>query len=123
MRKETKKTAGSDELVRRAAQSALQKKAARVVIIDLGAESAIADRILLCEGENEVHTRAIAQAVIADLKERDDTLWNQEGMEEGRWILLDYVDVIVSVMLPELRAYYGLDDLWKEYPRENVADG
>jgi len=68
---------------------------------------------VVCEGDNTSHTSAVANGVIAELKARHGTApWHHEGVEDGRWALIDYTDVVVHVMLREVRKYYDLESLW-----------
>ena len=89
--------------------------ALNITTIDLQGLSGPADWFVICEGDNTVHNRACADRVFLHLKENFATRpWQREGIEEGRWILLDYSDVIVHIMLDELRGFYNLEKLWKE---------
>ena len=75
-------------------------------------KSGAADWFIICQADNTSHTSAIADGVIKALKEKHTSPWHQEGLEDGRWALIDYTDVIVHVMLPELREFYDLESLW-----------
>jgi len=90
-----------------------EKLAERIAVIDLRKVSAAADWFIVCSGDNTSHTTAVANEVIAALKERHRTApWHHEGVEDGRWALIDYTDVVVHVMLEEVREYYNLESLW-----------
>ena len=110
------------ELVDIAITNVLNKKAENIVLLNPGDQSEIAEWFLICQGNNEIQNRAIADAIIYDLKEKNNTPWHKEGLEEGRWILLDYSDVIIHILLPELRAYYELEKLWIDYPRTEISE-
>jgi len=89
------------------------KLAERVAVIDLRNVSAAADWFIVCSGDNTSHTTAVANSVIATLKNSHGTApWHYEGVEDGRWALIDYTDVVVHVMLNEVREYYNLESLW-----------
>jgi len=89
------------------------KLAEKIAVIDLRKVSATADWFIVCSGDNTSHTTAVASEVIGDLKERYKTApWHHEGVEDGRWALIDYSDVVVHVMLEEVREYYDLESLW-----------
>jgi ribosome-associated protein len=89
------------------------KLAERIAVIDLRSVAAAADWFVVCSGDNTSHTTAVANEVIAALKERHGTApWHHEGIEDGRWALIDYTDVVVHVMLDEVREYYNLEGLW-----------
>jgi ribosome-associated protein len=90
-----------------------ERLAERIAVIDLRGVSAAADWFVICQGDNTSHTTAVADAVIAELKEKHGTApWHNEGIEDGRWALIDYTDVVVHVMLADVRAYYDLEGLW-----------
>ena len=109
------------ELVDAVVQALEEKLAEKIVVLDLRGVSAAADWFVVCQGDNTSHTSAVASSVIAALKEKHATApWHHEGVEEGRWALIDYTDVVVHVMLPELREYYGLEALWE---KKNILIG
>jgi len=99
-----------------------QKKAEHIVLFNPGKESSIADWFLVCEGTNEVHNRAIGNAILQGLKEIGSPPWHHEGIEQGRWILIDFIDIVVNIILPELRHYYELDKLWEQCEPVYVTD-
>ncbi|MDR0330365.1 MAG: ribosome silencing factor [Chitinispirillales bacterium] len=102
------------ELVDAVVQALEEKLAEKIVALDLRGVSAAADWFVVCQGDNTSHTSAAANSVIATLKGKHATApWHSEGVEDGRWALIDYTDVVVHVMLPEVREYYGLEALWK----------
>ncbi len=90
-----------------------EKLAERIAVIDLRKVSAAADWFIVCSGDNTSHTTAVANEVIGALKARHGTApWHYEGIEDGRWALIDYTDVVVHVMLDDVRKYYDLESLW-----------
>ncbi len=101
---------------------AVAKKAEGLVLLNPGDQSGIAEWFFICHGSNEIHNKAIAEAVLVGLKEKNTPPWHTEGINEGRWILLDYSDVVVSIMLPELREYYALETLWEGCPRIDIQE-
>lgn len=114
------------ELARRVAAAALNKKAEDIKIFDLRRLSTVADFFVICTGITDIHTRAIHHGVVEELQKLDVRPWHIEGASLGRWILIDYVDVVVHIFQPELREFYGLERLWgdariEEITEENVA--
>jgi ribosome-associated protein len=90
-----------------------EKLAEKISVLDLRKVSAAADWFIVCSGDNTSHTAAVANWVIGALKERHGTApWHYEGIEDGRWALIDYTDVVAHVMLKEVREYYDLESLW-----------
>ena len=88
------------------------KKAENISLVNLSESVGIADWFVICQGDNAPHNRAIADAIAEGLKEKKVNAWHIEGREDSRWILLDFSDVVAHVMLPELRDYYNLEELW-----------
>lgn len=107
-----KNTVRGQALLRCIADAALAKKAEDIIVLGLKQEAGIADWFLVCQGDNPLHTRAIADGIMDSLFEHGLSPWHVEGLIEGRWVLIDYSDVIVHVMIPEARRYYGLEELW-----------
>lgn len=111
------------ELAREAARLTLTKRAEDVVILDLRALDGVCDFFVIATGHSEIQVRAIADAVEEGLREsRRLKPWHSEGFEARRWVLLDYVDVVVHVFHARAREYYLLDKLWGDAAREDVAD-
>lgn len=102
--------------------SAQEKLGEKIVIIDHRKSASTADYFIICESETNVQNRAIADAILDNCAEKGTFPWRQEGGNEGRWILLDFSDVVVHIMLPELRTYYNLEDLWSTGIRTDVPD-
>lgn len=101
------------ELATRAAEYALEKKAADVKLLDLRDISDVADFFLICSGNSDVQVRAIADHIEMELKKKHATrVLGVEGLPSANWVLLDYVDVIIHIFLPEKRNFYGLELLW-----------
>ncbi|MBM4116811.1 ribosome silencing factor [bacterium] len=116
--------ASSAELAREAAQHALAKKAEDLVVLDLRTLSPIADFFVIATGLSDVHVRAIADSVQEGLLagSRRAKPWHLEGNDTLRWVLLDYVTVVVHVFQRGTREYYGLERFWGDAPREEIAD-
>jgi ribosome-associated protein len=93
--------------------AAVEKKADDVTVLNLGRDTGIADWFVICQGDNVMHTRAIADCIRDDLKKLNAKPWHVEGEEEGRWIIMDFSDVVVHVMTPQVREFYRIEDLWK----------
>ena len=111
----------SQEIAEQAALSMLAKNAADVMIIDLRGLSSIADYFVIGTAGSEPQIKAVVEQVAGDLKERDTAPWHTEGRQSWRWVLLDYVDVVIHVFRAEVRAFYGLERLWGDAPRIAVS--
>ena len=100
----------------RAARAASEKKATDIVAIDVSDKLAITDVFLILTGSNDRQVKAISDAVEAALDLIDVDPIRREGTQQGRWILLDYIDIVVHIQHEEERAFYDLERLWKDCP-------
>jgi ribosome-associated protein len=103
-----------------AARSALEKKARDVVTLHLAGLTDIADYFVLASGGSERHVRTISEAVEHGMKEKGVAPFSTEGHEEGRWVIIDYGDVVIHVFLESVRELYDLENLWIEAKRYMV---
>ena len=99
-----------------AAQAAADKLATDVSIVDVSDRLAITDAFVLTSAPNERQVQAIVDEVEERLRDHGIKPVRREGVAEGRWVLLDFVDVVVHVQHAEERAYYALERLWKDCP-------
>lgn len=120
--KKLQKSLAGKRLVDLIVKSAQEKLGEKIAIIDHRKSASTADYFVICESETSVQNRAIADAIIDSCAEKGTTPWHREGSDEGRWILLDFSDVVVHVMLPELRSFYNLEGLWETGIRTDVPD-
>lgn len=112
------------ELALTAAQAAADKKADDIVILDVADQLVITDAFLLASAPNERQVLAIVDAIeeqLLELPEKAKPV-RREGERAGRWVLLDYVDIVVHVQHTEEREFYSLDRLWKDCPRVPFVD-
>ena len=112
------------ELALTAAQAAADKKAENIVILDVADQLVITDAFLLASAPNERQVTAIVDAIeesLLLLPEKAKPV-RREGERAGRWVLLDYVDIVVHVQHNEEREFYALDKLWKDCPRVPFVD-
>jgi ribosome-associated protein len=109
-------TARAIELTEIAALAAADKLARDIVAYDVSDQLAITDAFLLCSGANDRQVRAIIDEVELRLRQAGASLARREGEREGRWVLLDYVDIVVHVQNKEERVYYALERIWKDCP-------
>ncbi|HIA73533.1 MAG TPA: ribosome silencing factor [Gemmatimonadetes bacterium] len=99
----------------------LELKAHALVVIDLRGISTATDFFVLASGNSDVQVRAIAEHVVDELKLQGARPGHVEGMQGGRWVLLDYINFVVHVFHPEARTFYQLEDLWGDAPRWDVS--
>ena len=106
----------SVELTIAAAAAASDKFATDIVAIDVSEQLAITDVFLLCSAANDRQVRAIVDAVEERLHGMGSKPLRREGEAEGRWVLLDYGDIVVHVQLAEERIHHAIERLWKDCP-------
>jgi ribosome-associated protein len=112
----------SEDLVRRIARIADAKKAEEVVALDMRRLVGYTDFLVICTARNERQAKAIQEEVYQRLKQDDRLLpANVEGESEARWVLMDYLDCVLHVFVPELRERYRLEVLWEEAPRLDLG--
>jgi ribosome-associated protein len=104
------------ELARITAQAAADKLATDIVLIDVSDRLAITDVFVLATGSNERQVEAIVDAVEERAARAGHKPIRREGQRDGRWVLLDYGDVVVHVQHSEERVFYALERLWKDCP-------
>jgi ribosome-associated protein len=90
------------------AQALADKKGRDIVVLDVRGLTPITDFIIICTGTSDRQIRAMAEHVIEVIGRPH----GKEGLEEGRWVLLDYVDAVVHIFQDELRRYYDLEGMW-----------
>ena len=112
------------ELAQAAAQAAADKKAEDIVILDVADQLVITDAFVLASAPNERQVLAIVDAIeeaLVGLPEKAKPV-RREGERAGRWVLLDYIDIVAHIQHSEEREFYALDRLWKDCPRIPFVD-
>ena len=105
-----------------AANAAADKKAQDIVVLDVSEQLVITDCFVIASAPNERQVQAIVEEVEEKMRLAGVKPTRREGAREGRWVLLDFVDVVVHVQHSEERGFYGLDRLWKDCPRIAFAE-
>jgi ribosome-associated protein len=100
------------DLARRIVELAEDKKAADIVLLDLGELTTLADAFVICSGGSERQIAAIADGIVQALRDEGTRPYGREGTPESHWVLLDYGSVIVHVFTPPERDYYQLERHW-----------
>ena len=97
------------------------KKAQDILVMDLRGLTDITDYYVLCTGMTTTQVRAISEAVTEGMEERREAPWHVEGLEQQQWVLVDFVDVVVHVFLPEIREFYNIERLWGDSVTEEIS--
>lgn len=108
----------SSKIFKTIIQAAQDKKAENIISLDLRKiHEAVSDFFIICEASNPVQLRAIADHVEHLLKEQCGEIpFKSEGRQALQWVLIDYVNIVVHVMLPEPRKFYQLEEMWSDAP-------
>jgi ribosome-associated protein len=110
------------EMARVAAGAAANKMAREIVVLDVSEQLAITDCFVIASAPNERQVSAIVDEVEERLRLAGHKPIRREGAREGRWVLLDFVDIVVHIQHAEERGFYGLDRLWKDCPRIEMPE-
>ena len=104
-------------------QAIQEKKGENVISLDLRKiPEAVADFFIICEASSTTQVKAIADSIEEEVKKNCDELpYKHEGRQTLQWVLIDYVNVVVHVMLPENRRFYKLEEMWSDAPQEKHA--
>jgi ribosome-associated protein len=105
------------------ARFADEKKAKDIVVLELIGLTDIADYFVLATGTSERHVRTISEAVEVGMKEAGVKPFSLEGHDEGRWVIIDYQNVIAHIFIESLRELYDLESLWIEAKRYTLKKG
>src|SRR3954470_1073873 len=100
--------------VQRAAQLFLDMKANDVVVLNLAGVSDMTDYFVIASGTSDTHVRSLGELIQQELKKEGAVAHHVEGIQQGRWVLLDYVDFVVHLFHPTLRSFYQLERLWSD---------
>lgn len=117
------KTSDSKLLIDTITEGLLEKKAKDVKILDVRSLTTLTDYFVVCHGTSETQIRALANSAIEKVKENlGENVWKKEGLDARRWIILDYVNVVVHIFSEEKRQYYGIERMWNDAVITEVED-
>ncbi|WP_041667477.1 ribosome silencing factor [Acetohalobium arabaticum] len=109
---------GTEELAELIAETADDKKALDITILNLQGISIIADYFVICSGKTDIQVQAIARGIEDKLSDNPEVeLQRKEGMDDAKWVLLDYADIIVHIFHRQEREFYELERLWGDAER------
>ncbi len=109
-------------LAKHVANLMLSKKASDIAVLDLRKISSAADFFVVCSADSDTQVKAIADAVQDGTEAKGERPWHSEGYQARSWIVVDYVDVVAHVFHREARAFYNLERLWRDAPREDLNE-
>lgn len=112
----------SHELAKMIAELALEKKAEDIVVLDVRKQAGFTNYFVIASGNSDVHLKTLADYIEDELSQYKVKVWQKEGYENLKWILMDYVDVVVHLFDRETRDYYDLETLWADAEKMIVRD-
>ena len=107
----------AEALARDCARIALDTKAEDLVILDVRGLTSFTDYFVIMSGRSTRHVQGLAEALGDQLSAKRISNTTSEGLKEGLWVLLDYIDVVVHIFYAETRSFYNLEGLWHDAPR------
>ncbi|GAB2767213.1 ribosome silencing factor [Nocardioides salsibiostraticola] len=110
------------ELVEAAARAASDKLATNIIAFDVSEQLAITDAFLVASGSNDRQVKAIVEEVEDKLREIGSKPIRREGHRDGRWVLIDYGEIVVHIQHTEEREFYALERLWRDCPAITLPD-
>jgi len=112
----------SEKILETFAEAIKQRHGYRIVALDMSHVPLTMEAFILATAENRIQARAIVDHLEETVKKIGFRKHHIEGYEEGSWILIDYVDLVVHIFLPQTRDYYNLEMLWSDVPRIDYDD-
>lgn len=117
------KTSDSVKLIDLVTEGLLEKKAKDVKVLDVRNLTTLTDFFVVCHGTSDTQIGALANSVLDKVKEgTGENVWQREGLESRRWVILDYVNVVVHIFSEEKRDYYGIERMWNDALITEVND-
>ena len=117
------KTSDSDKLIDLITEGLLEKKAKDIKVLDVRNLTTLTDFFVVCHGTSDTQIGAIAKSVLEKVKEETgENVWQREGLESRRWVILDYVNVVVHIFSEEKREYYGIERMWNDALITELSD-
>lgn len=104
-------------------EAMLERKASNVVVLDVRKLTSMTDYFVICDAETDIQVKAISENVSVRTKElASEPAWQKEGLDSRRWVILDYVDIVVHVFQTNQRHYYNLEKMWSDAIRTEIVD-
>lgn len=120
---DNRKTADSGRLIEIITEAMLDRKAEDITVLDVHELTTLTDKFVVCHASTDVQIKAIANNIAKETKEElGEQAWREEGLESRRWVILDYVNVVVHIFKKELRDYYALERMWNDAPVRKIED-
>jgi ribosome-associated protein len=123
-RKVANRLTKNSKLIKTIIHAIQQKKGENIISLDLRKiPEAVADFFIICEAGNQPQIRAVSDYVEEQVKKKCKEIpYRHEGMKNLQWVLIDYINVVVHIMLPETRRFYKLEEMWSDAAAEEYSD-
>ncbi len=112
----------SKALAKKIADAAISKKAYDVVTMEIKKITTMTDYFVVCSVDSDTQARAVADSIKHEILENGEVPVRKEGYSEGRWVLLDYIDVVAHIFHKDVRTFYNLEKLWGDAKIEYIND-
>lgn len=122
IRKKRNNFMDSKELAFKIADLMLQKKASRIVVMDLNNLTNVTDYFVMCSASSDTQVKAITDFIRVETKKIEEDAWRNEGLTNLNWVLMDFVNVVVHIFLEDTRKFYNLEGLWADAEITEVKD-
>lgn len=117
------KSADSELLVQMITEGLLEKKGKDIKVLDVRGLTTLTDYFVICHGNSDTQIGALAGSAMEKVKETiGENVWQREGLDSRRWIILDYVNVVVHIFSEEKREFYGIERMWNDAIITEVSD-
>lgn len=104
-------------------EALLEKKAYDVNVLDVRGITTLTDFFIVCHGGSDIQIKALANNVAESIKEKTgEYVWRREGMDSKKWVVLDYVDVVVHIFNEETRQFYALETMWNDAKSTTIKE-
>lgn len=113
----------ANQLIEVIGEALLQKKAEEITLLDVRKVTTLTDYFIVCHATTDTQVKAIADSVTEETKKAyGERVWRKEGYDTSRWVVLDYVNVVVHIFVQELRQYYGIERMWSDAVVSEIKD-
>jgi len=117
------KNLNSEQLAQTASEALLEKKGDDIKLLDVRELTTLTDYFVICHATTDVQIKALANNVIEEVKKQHgEKVWKREGMDSRRWVILDFVNVVVHIFNKEQREFYALEQIWNDAKITTISD-
>ena len=117
------KSIDSSLLITSITDALLEKKAKNIVLLDVSQLTTLTDYFVVCHGTSDTQIKALADNVEEQTRIKvGEKPWKKEGMDSRRWIILDFINIVVHIFNEEKREYYGIERMWNDAVRTEIED-